>query len=201
MRALWLLLTLCACAAEPEPQRARAVHDNPAPGTRTPMLDSTHGRAQLRPAADTLPSTVHTVDAAVEVRRPELRPVLLRAVRAAEHPAWERTVFEFDGAEVPGYRVEYLEPPVRQCGSGRPVQLQGEGVLQVRLTPAQAHTNTGEPTIAERERRPALRNLRELEMSCDFEGQVTWVLGLRHPERFRVTELAAPARLVVDILR
>jgi hypothetical protein len=34
---------------------------------------------------------------------------------------------------------------------------------------------------------------------CDFEGNVEWVLGVRHPSRFRVTELSDPWRVVVDV--
>ncbi len=90
-------------------------------------------------------------------------------------------------------------PGGRKCGSGDATQVAGQGWLEVRITPAQAHTDAGRATIAERERRLALPVLKELEQTCDFEGDVTWVLGVASPNRYRVTELTGPARLVVDV--
>jgi hypothetical protein len=69
----------------------------------------------------------------------------------------------------------------------------------VRLIPAQAHTEAGEATIKDRERHLNLPVLRELESVCDFEADVTWVLGVAARNRFRVQELPGPARLVIDI--
>ncbi len=134
-----------------------------------------------------------------EVPRGGARPATLRAVRTARNEGWDRVVFEFEGASVPGYRAEYVDRPVRKCGSGDATQVAGQGWLEVRITPAQAHTDAGRATIAERERRLALPVLKELEQTCDFEGDVTWVLGVASPNRYRVTELTGPARLVVDV--
>jgi len=122
----------------------------------------------------------------------------LRAVRAARNEGWDRVVFQFDGAAVPGYRVGYVDR-AEHCGSGDPVQVAGQGRLEVRITPAQAHTEAGQPTMAERQTRLALPVLREMKQTCDFEADVTWVLGVASPNRFRVSELTNPARLVVDV--
>lgn len=130
--------------------------------------------------------------------RPDLGVVVLRAVRAAGQRGFDRVVFEFEGNDVPGYRVGYVDSAI-QCGSGEAVELAGEALLQVQLTPAQAHTEAGEPTVRERERRLDLPILKELESTCDFEADVTWVLGLASRKVFRVQELASPARLVIDL--
>lgn len=136
---------------------------------------------------------------ATEKQRPEAGVAILRSVRAASQDGFDRVVFEFEGSAVPGYRVEYVDRPVLQCGSGEPVEVAGDGWLQVRLTPAQAHTEAGEPTVPDRERRPGLPVLQELQSTCDFEADVTWVLGVAAPNRYRVQELSAPARLIVDV--
>lgn len=135
----------------------------------------------------------------VEARREELRPVTLREVRTGRHAGWDRVVFEFAGGRVPGYHLEYVDRPVRKCGSGHVTEVAGQGWLQVRLTPAQAHTDEGEATVENRERRLALPVLKELELTCDFEADVTWVVGVSSPNRYRVQELSNPARLVVDV--
>lgn len=123
----------------------------------------------------------------------------LRAVRTARNAGWDRVVFEFDGADVPGYHVEYVDRPVRKCGSGDEAQVAGQGWLEVRITPARAHDEAGQVTVAQRERKLSLPVLRELELTCDFEADVTWVLGVASPNRYRVSELSGPARLVVDV--
>lgn len=119
-------------------------------------------------------------------------------IRTGRHTGYERVVFEFEQA-VPGYHLEYIDKPVRACGSGDVVTLEGDGWLQVRFYAAQAHTDEGAPTIAERELAPKLDVIREVERTCDFEGVVTWVVGTASPNRYRVFELRDPPRLVLDI--
>lgn len=133
-----------------------------------------------------------------EKQRPDLAPALLKEVRAGSQEGFDRVVFELEGSAVPGYRIEYVDRPV-QCGSGEAVEVEGEAWLQVRLIPANAHTEAGEPTVRERERRLNLPVLKELESTCDFEADVTWVLGLASRRPYRVQELSSPARLVVDV--
>ena len=136
--------------------------------------------------------------ATLKLERASLKPVTLRSVREARNEGFDRVVFEFDGTQVPGYHLEYVDKPVLHCASGNEIPVAGQGFLQVRLTPAQAH-EAGNVTVAERERKPALTALQELKLICDFEGEVTWVLGNASPRKFRVMELREPTRLVVDV--
>lgn len=122
----------------------------------------------------------------------------LRAVRAAEHEGTDRVVFEFSGP-LPGYTLEYIDSPVRHCASDNPIALRGEGFLEVRFEPARAHDEAGEVTVAKLRHKPDLPVVLELAATCDFEGVVTWVLGTRSPQPFRVLELASPTRLVIDL--
>jgi hypothetical protein len=142
-------------------------------------------------------------------KRPLARPSVLGAVRAARHDGYDRVVFELEGG-LPGYRVEYVDGPVRRCGSGEPVEVAGDVRLRVRLEPAAAHDDAGRATVSERDRQRklSLGVLRELVLVCDFEGQVEWVLGIAAPgpsagtpshPRYRVLELDGPPRIVVDI--
>ncbi len=128
---------------------------------------------------------------------PEL--ALLTDVRAASHEGYDRVVFELGSGSPPGFHLEYIDRPVRKCGSGDVTAIAGDGWLQVRLEPASAHTERGAPTIAERERKLDLPLIKELEQTCDFEGQVVWVIGLSRPNRYRVLTLDNPLRLAVDI--
>ncbi len=125
--------------------------------------------------------------------------VMLSDVRSAMHPNYDRVVFEFAGAQIPSYRIEYIDKPVRACGSGDVVPFQGDAWLSVLFTGANAHTEAGEPTIKDRTRSPNLTIVKDLKLICDFEAEVEWVLGVSSPNKYRVLELKNPARLVVDI--
>ena len=134
----------------------------------------------------------------IEVRRETRHPATLRDVRAARHDGFDRLVLEFKD-RVPGYHIEYIDRPVRQCGSGEATPIEGDGWLEVRMSPAYAHDEGGKPTVPPRERALDLGVMRELELTCDFEAVVTWVVGVAIPNRYRVLELENPPRLVVDV--
>lgn len=131
------------------------------------------------------------------------RQALLVDVRVGAHEGFDRVVFEFRGDRVPGYRIAYVDRPVREDGSGRPVPLEGDAALEIRMAPAAGFdaTGDGEPTYTGPQRLApsAAGALRELVRIGDFEGQLAWAAGLggRHP--VAVATLGDPARLVVDI--
>jgi hypothetical protein len=135
----------------------------------------------------------------VETKRSGFAPVTLREVRTARNEGFDRLVLQFDGDQLPGYHIEYIEKSAAiKCGSGDPAEVAGQGWLQVRVQPAQAHQGA-QVTVAERKRKPALPVVQEMELTCDFEGEVTWVLGVKSPNKYRVLELQGPTRLVVDV--
>jgi hypothetical protein len=127
------------------------------------------------------------------------RPVTLRDVRVGVNQGFDRVVLEFLGSGVPGYRVEYVDRPVHHCGSGDPVPVAGDAWLAITLRGTQAHTDQGQATVGQRERRLDMPIVKELEFTCDFEGVVEIVLGVSRPNRYRITELQNPTRLIIDI--
>jgi hypothetical protein len=64
------------------------------------------------------------------------------------------------------------------------------------MKPAQGH-GTG-PTLP-RENSYQCANLKHLSITCDFEADLTFVVGLNTKKPYRVIELQNPTRLVVDI--
>ncbi len=131
--------------------------------------------------------------------RPGVPPAMLRAVETSSEPGYDRVVFVFAGDSAPGYRVEYASAPVRRCGSGDPVSLAGTQHVVVRFEPASAHDERGNPAPVERDRVLGLPAVKEMQLVCDFEGQVEWVLGVAGASPYRVSELTGPTRVVVDI--
>ncbi len=148
-------------------------------------------------AARVGPAGAEMTNGIVDVKR-EAAPAVLHAVRAAKNAGFDRVVFEFR-ERVPGYHLEYIDKPVRDCGAGDVKPIEGDGWLEARFYPAYAHTEAGEPTVRQRELKPALGIVREVERTCDFEAVVTWVIGTASPNRYRAFELLEPPRLVVDI--
>jgi hypothetical protein len=129
-------------------------------------------------------------------------PTTLRGVRAASNPeGFDRLVLDFGADPVPGWQAAYSSRPALSCGSGEPVQVEGERWLRVRLQTAQAHDEQGQPTVRQRRLPLGMPVLRELAIACDFEGEVDVVLGVSAANPYRVMQLANPTRLVIDVQR
>jgi hypothetical protein len=215
--ALACALSLAACGGDPAANenstrpRAEATATAATPAATVEATPAATAEAAASPTATPSPGEAapepgeHQEEdfrgtvGAVEKEGGGVAPALLRVVRTASREKFDRVVFEFEGARLPGYHVEYVDRPVRQCGSGEVVPVAGDAWLRVRLTPANAHTEAGEATVKDRARRLNYPNLKELKSLCDFEAEVEWVLGLASPNRYRVLELTNPARLVIDV--
>jgi hypothetical protein len=145
-------------------------------------------------------------DPVIPERPPEEPPrevpdmAVLRDVRTGDQQTFDRVVFEIEGPKLPDYDVKYVYRPVH-CGSGLPAQVEGQAFLQVRLTPARAHTEAGASTVPTLQRKVRLPVVREIRATCDFEADVTWVIGLAARKEYKVHELTEPARLIIDIER
>jgi hypothetical protein len=137
-----------------------------------------------------------------EKKNPNVKEsVVMAYVRSARHEGSDRVVFEFLGDQLPSYKIEYIDKPVRACGSGDEIPLAGDAWLSVRFTGAQAHAPEGDATIPMRDRTqsPNLPVVKDLKLVCDFEAEVEWVMGVATPNKYRILELKKPTRLVVDI--
>jgi hypothetical protein len=127
---------------------------------------------------------------------------LLTEVRSARQPCSDRVVLEFRDAGSPGYQVGYQPGPILQDGSGDPVAVEGAAYLVLRVEPASGFdSGTGTTTYDGPGRvAPAgTAHVREVVRTGDFEGVLTWVVGLDEQRPFTVDTLAGPTRLVVDI--
>jgi hypothetical protein len=119
-------------------------------------------------------------------------------VRTGVHEGFDRVVFEFVG-ELPSYDIEWGEAPILADPSGLPIDVSGAAFLRVRFSPAWAHDDAGEATVSALELAPDLPGVVEVTQVGDFEGVVTWVVGLTGELEFEVLELESPFRLVIDV--
>lgn len=115
--------------------------------------------------------------------------------RVGEQDSYDRFVLQFDPI-VPTYTVKRQANAVfAQGASGQNVTLAGTAGALVTVHSAQGTTTfTGSTDIAT----PGYKVLKEARQVQDFEGYVSWGLGLSQPACMRVFVLDAPARLVVD---
>jgi hypothetical protein len=83
-------------------------------------------------------------------------------------------------------------------GSGDVVSLRGTKRIRVLIHDARAHTQGGAPVLPGVQT-PLCPNLRQVKLAGDFEGVVTFGLGLRQKTGFRVFRLTNPTRIVIDV--
>ena len=181
----------------PEPTGTSA----PAPtATTEPTLPPTDGTVFPQNAGATDPVELKSLP------DPTAGIYVLSDVRVGAHPesgGWDRIVFEFEDVEGfpgahPGGLIEYADE-ASQCGSGMPVEVEGEAILKVRFDATQAHDDNGQLTVDELEFEGPGNSIIEVESFCDFEGVVEWAVGTPGEQNFKVAFLKGPSRVVIDI--
>lgn len=126
----------------------------------------------------------------------------LVGIRAAHHPEetpkYDRLVFDFTGP-VPLIQVQYVKQ-LRGDGSGLPIPIAGRAILHVSFSPAQAHTEAGQPTAPTR---VALKLpvMKEVVRAGDFEATVSYGIGLSKKAEIRVITLVDASRVVIDVFQ
>ena len=190
-------------------QQTPAAQTIPAPGTQAPAAPSAEIPADVAsapaaeeqnaasPAGGKPVATTGASKGAATSRGKQ--PPVLRAVRHATQPGFDRLVFDFGKGGLPGWRASYVDAPVLGCGTGEPVRVAGAAFLQISFSPAQAHTGQGKSTSASRRQKLSLQVARELVQTCDFEGEVTYVIGLARPNAYTPRPMSDPSRLAIDI--
>ena len=116
-------------------------------------------------------------------------------IRAAHHPGFDRVVFRFEG-RVPPSRVRYVNRLIGDP-SGLAVPVPGRALLQVTMRDARAH-DAGGTTVSHRNTF-RLPNAMSIIRSGDFEGVVTYGIGLSARQPFNRFTLTNPSRIVVDV--
>jgi hypothetical protein len=115
--------------------------------------------------------------------------------RVAEQTGYDRFVLQFDSI-VPTYTVTRQAKPVFNLGaSGQTVTLSGTAGVLVTVHSATGATTFTGPTDFVNGNFAILVEARQTQ---DFEGYVSWGLGLSKTACMRVFTLDDPARLVVD---
>jgi hypothetical protein len=183
----------------PEPAGGEATTtEPPAPGTG-PAGEGRNG-GTVDPSPPAMPFVADT--------RPDTSPPaqgfsILVSLTKGEHPGYVRYVFDFEdhspeglrGAPArPAWDVRYVpRSEVVQDGSGFPVSVEGDAVLRITFEGAAMHWEDGSDSL-----RQPVDAYDRLRLGGDFEGYVTWFLGLDEERPFRA--FWADGKVVVDVV-
>ena len=123
----------------------------------------------------------------------------LTGVRTGQHPGYDRVVFQFSGG-LPGYRTAYVTS-VLQDPKGTPVPLAGQAYLRVVFRGATgwcakpAHRTYSGPAVLT----PYHPTLLVVSAAGDFEGYLSFGIGLAARASYHVYRLTSPDRVVIDV--
>ncbi|MFD1504668.1 hypothetical protein ACFSBG_03160 [Georgenia yuyongxinii] len=127
----------------------------------------------------------------------DLLPV---GVRVGAHEGYERVVFDLEGSDSPGWRVEYVDAAISE-GKGDEIDVDGDATLQVILTGfriPEGQAETDKLAMGSFDAGSA-EEVEEVYVSGIFEGQNQAFIGVDEQVPFRVFALTDPARVVVDV--
>jgi hypothetical protein len=117
-------------------------------------------------------------------------------VRAAAQSGYDRFVIDLGQSPLQQYEVRTQATPNFMLDpKGDVVTLDGSRGVQIVLRDASNHSSFSGVTDLQ----TGLAAIREARLTGDFEGVVTWSLGVDGPGFVRVTTLSSPNRLVVDV--
>lgn len=108
-------------------------------------------------------------------------------------PPYNRMSFTFN-TTFPSYEFLFVQPPLVGDPSGKPVPIEGYGVLKVTFRGAQAHAANGSSTIISQP--PAhlgLSRMVSYAAAGDYEGVVTYGIGISYPIQHSNPQIAVRA--------
>jgi hypothetical protein len=124
---------------------------------------------------------------------------VLKDVRAGGHPeqgGWDRVVFEFD-KDPPEADIEY-KTSVLSCGPPAGAGA-GHGDPWRCACSRRTHTPGGPDDVKSQDVTGPGNVVLQVKQYCDFEAVNQWAIGVKAIQRFKVTTLQNPTRLVIDI--
>jgi hypothetical protein len=140
---------------------------SPSPGAGSPSPEaSSPGQATSSPTADRL------CDTEVQSASP-----VLRGVRFGRHDTFDRLAFDFCKPADTTLSAAMVKQLIED-GSGKKVTLKGKYFYEITLTPADAHSDTGQPTVPREAVTVPGRNMQQYKLIGDFEGVVTYGVGV-----------------------
>jgi hypothetical protein len=125
------------------------------------------------------------------------QPTQLWRLRTGNDGTFDRLVID-ERFSKSGYKVRYVDH-VTADPSGKTVHLKGNFFLEVVVHDAGTDSAAGHPADIHDVYTPLLPEIRQIKKTGDFEGVVSFGIGVKHKRDFRVLRLSSPRRLVIDV--
>lgn len=176
----------------------------------TTAATGTPATTAAEPASTTASSTACTFSGTTDAAKGggDAPTRLLTDVRVGAHGCYDRVTFELkpQTGEADGpvaWKASYEPAPITEDGSGDPVQVKGTAFLVVTMSATGADlsqeaapaTYTG-PTSIEAADTTRIQQVRR---TGDFEGVLSWVIGVDRKRPFHVSTQDGPARVIIDV--
>lgn len=188
-------LLLAGCGGD-EPTGSAAATSSPvSSGTPEPGgVDGTDDDGATDAPAFPADTSADTADPSGEAR------VTVTDIRIGRHDGFDRVVFEVGGEGTPGWDVRYVDEASSQ-GSGEPIEVAGDAILQVTLTGVGYPYDTGVEEWASDGpvTGAGTQTVTELVWDATFEGTSVTFVGTSAEVPFRVYLLEGPTRVVVEV--
>lgn len=126
--------------------------------------------------------------------------VTVADIRLGRHDGFDRVVFQAEGDGSPGWDVRYVDQASSQ-GSGAPIAVAGNAILQVTLTGMGIPADTGvtEWSGPDPLKSGDTRVVTEVRWDHTFEGTSVAFVGTSGKVPFRVYSLSGPPRVVLEV--
>ena len=199
------VLTVGGCGASDDEPGAPSSSEPSASATTAPATalptDAPTGASTAAPPPGALPPREPTAGAFTApgtelTHEPQDGLLTVVDVRVGAHDGYERVVYELAGEGLPGWRIAYVDEAVDDP-SGEVVDVAGDATLQVVLLGAGYPMDTGFDEYAHDV--TATGGVQQVTRPLTFEGQTQSFVGLDAERPLRVTLLADPVRVVVDV--
>jgi hypothetical protein len=170
---------LSACTDDGSTDGGQGATDRP---TVTPTVQATAepspplSPSSPSPSTSSTPKAGRLCDTKIESANPALR-----SVRFGRHDTYDRLAFDFCKPAETTLTARVVKQ-LTEDGSGKKVTLKGRHFIAITLTPADAHSNAGRPTVPDEAVTVAGRNIEQYKLIGDFEGVVTYGVGFRRIE-------------------
>ncbi|MCA5893654.1 hypothetical protein LEP48_09870 [Isoptericola sp. NEAU-Y5] len=190
--------TTTEASATPSPATSPADDSTDDSADDDTALDDTSGDEPTQDAPFPANAEKDTGDASQDAA------LVVTGVRVGTHQGFDRVVFDLEGTGTPGWSVEYVDSATDD-GSGEPVDVDGDKILQVRLSgmavPTEGDVTEYDGATLDPDGTDAVE---EVVYRFWFEGYTTAFVGVDdgeagEPLPFRVFALEDPARVVVDV--
>ena len=175
----------------------------PAPTSSVPSSSTTD--TEVLPTTNSLPCQPLPIPATPVKSPAPAPPVSLTSVTELGDTCVDHVAFGFraNSPNPPGYELTYGTPPFADDASGQAVPVAGSAFIVVKVQPAYgSDLTTGNPTYTGPKRIvPTKANhVKEIVETGDFEGVLTWVIGLDTKRPFSVQATGSPqTELVVTV--